>query len=105
MCMVVMCKMYLRAFADGQADIADYRWLKLQPRSDSRVFGSTQNIATNQDAKLKPTPLTVNERGVPFLWQIPLGTSKEITTYAHPACSNTSSNECFEYRGQPFDWA
>jgi len=28
-CMVVMCKMYLRALADGLADIANYGWLKL----------------------------------------------------------------------------
>ena len=37
MCTVVMCKMYLRAFADGLADIANYGWLTLQPRSDGPV--------------------------------------------------------------------
>ena len=36
-CMVVMCKMYLRAFADGQADFANYGWLKPQRRSDGPV--------------------------------------------------------------------
>jgi len=36
-CTVVMCKMYLRAFADELADIANYGWLKLQPHSDGPV--------------------------------------------------------------------